>query len=178
MAGWALPVVLDFVCDLQCIVRTKSHYTNMGGWWNQKELAGNCLFMEELGDSAPGRDLLSDARMQRQPLYLFLAVLLGGCHCLGISLFLCCDCTYSLNSLNVLSTFLNHTTCDCCLNINPGAHPFHLSSDASGGICLRTFPLVVHIPFLALWRHRVILGILSSGCSSSEKAGKFSFKNQ
>lgn len=79
--GWALPVVLDFVCDLECTGVTKPHYTNMGGWWNWNELAGSCLFMEESGVSAPKRDLpsdLSDWGMQHQPSYVSLAVLLGG----------------------------------------------------------------------------------------------------
>lgn len=97
---------------------------------------------------------------------------LSCCDCLGISLFLCCGCTYSLSSLNMLSTFHNPATRDCYLDINLGAHPFHLSSDASGDICLRMFPLVVHIPLLALWRHRVTLGIISSCSSSSGKGWK------
>lgn len=64
-------------------------------------------------------------------------------------MFLCCVWTYSLDSLNV-STFLNPTTCDCCLKINNlDAHAFHLSCDASGDIwasflMLLMFPSLLH----------------------------------
>ena len=88
-----------------------------------------------------------------------LLKLLWSCLSWDRSVFLYCVWTYSFNFLNVLSTFLNRTTYDCCLNINKlDAHPFHLSCD----ICLRKFPLVARVPLIAAWRHGVIFSVLSS----------------
>lgn len=104
--------------------------------------------------------------------------LLWLCLSWDIPVFLSCVWIYSLNSLDMLSTFLNPTTSDCCLNINNSdAHPFYLSCVASSDICLRKFPLVAHVPLLAAWRHGVIFSVLSSCCSRSERTGKFSIKN-